>query len=63
MKKASCQNNEVNIRNAFLFFKRLILKQEVVPMRGRKQQGVFIQKNLKNTKNEMIVQRNIGRHK
>ena len=39
-----------------MFFKRLILKQEVMPMRGRKQQGVFIQKNLKNTKNEMIVQ-------
>jgi hypothetical protein len=31
------------------------LKQEVVPMRGRKQQNVFIQKNLKNTRNELIV--------
>jgi len=56
MKQASCQNNEVNSREIFLVFKRLILKQEVVPMRGRKQQGVFIQKNLKNTRNEMIVQ-------
>jgi hypothetical protein len=56
MKKASCQNNEVNGREDFLFFKRLILKQEVMLMRGRKQQCVFIQKNSKNTKNEMIVQ-------
>jgi hypothetical protein len=55
MKQASCQNNEVNGREDFLFFKRLILKQEVVPMRGRKQQGDFIQKNFKNTRNEMIV--------
>jgi hypothetical protein len=56
MKQASCQNNVVSGREDFLFFKRLILKQEVVLMRGRKQEGVFIQKNLKNTKNEMIVQ-------
>jgi len=55
MKQASCQNNEVNNRENFLFFKRLILKQEVMPVRGRNQQNIFIQKSLKNTRNELIV--------